>query len=318
MFFNPKSTIMKKLLLTLMFVSYLNVNAQNPIQEFNFNGTLNNTANTTSFIGTGNFVTDRAGIAKGAQRLTNKALEAVIDNLPQGNTSRSISIWVKFNDIQSANYIWGYGTAYSAQYCGLLQQGTTSFNSDLSLAGWGASNDVIVTTPLAKDVWYNYTITYDGKVSKIFRNGQLLKFVDGIIRSTKGNIFRLGEINTTIGINADIDDLRIYNVALTDEQVEMYYNSSKPVLTAIANSEQTTAKAVKKGTIKTKTASKNTPSNTIIATGDVSGGAKNVEVFSQGQKIYGNSTNAVNINELPEGMYLLKITNSPSKKVTSN
>ncbi|MBS7233015.1 LamG domain-containing protein [Flavobacterium psychroterrae] len=306
---------MKKLLLTLMFVSYLNVNAQNPIQEFNFNGTLNNTANTTSFIGTGNFVTDRAGIVKGAQRLTNKALEAVVDNLPQGNTSRSISIWVKFNDIQSANYIWGYGTAYSAQYCGLLQQGTTSFNSDLSLAGWGASNDVIVTTPLAKDVWYNYTITYDGKVSKIFRNGQLLKFVDGIIRSTKGNIFRLGEINTTIGINADIDDLRIYNVALTDEQVEVYYNSSKPLVSAIASTE---LKVVKKGTLKTKTASKSASLNTIVATGDVSGGAKNVEVFSQGQKIYGNSTNAVNINELPEGMYLLKITNSPSKKVTSN
>jgi hypothetical protein len=306
---------MKKLLLTLMFVSYLNVNAQSPIQEFNFNGTLNNTTNTTSFMGTVNFVTDRAGVIKGAQRLTNKALEAVVDNLPQGNTSRSVSIWVKFNDIKSPNYVWGYGTAYSAQYCGLLQQGTTSSNSDLSLAGWGASNDVIVTTALAKDVWYNYTITYDGKVSKIFRDGQLLKAVDGIIRSTKGNIFRLGEINTTIGINADIDDLRIYNVALTDEQVEVYYNSSKPLVSAIASTE---LKAVKKGVIKTKTASKSASSNTIIATGDVSGSAKNVEVFSQGQKIYGNSTNAVNINELPEGMYLLKITNSPSKKITSN
>ncbi|MCD0469145.1 hypothetical protein [Flavobacterium sp. JAS] len=74
---------MKKILLTLMFVSYLNVNAQNPIQEFNFNGTLNNTNNTTSFMGADNFVTDRSGVVKGAQRLNNKALEAVIDNLPQ-------------------------------------------------------------------------------------------------------------------------------------------------------------------------------------------------------------------------------------------
>lgn len=301
-----------------MFVSYLNVNAQNPIQEFNFNGTLNNTANTTSFMGTNNFVADRAGLVKGAQRLANKALEAVIDDLPQGDNARSVSIWVKLNDITSANYIWGYGTAYNAQYCGLLQQGTASSNSDLSLAGWGASNDVIVSTPLEKNVWYQYTITYDGKVSKIYRNGQLLKSVNGIARSTKGNIFRLGEINTTIGINADIDDLKIYNIALTDEQVMTLYDSSKAVISIAAAIEPASAvKAVKKVEVKTKTIAKAALSN-IITTGDINEMPKNVEVFSQGQKIYGSNTNTMNIHDLPEGTYLLKITNTPSKKVTSN
>lgn len=318
MFLIPKSTIMKKLLLTLLFVSYLNVNAQNPIQEFNFNGTLNNTANTTSFIGANNFVTDRAGLVKGAQRLTNKAMEAVVDDLPQGNSPRSVSVWVKLNDIASANYIWGYGTAYNTQYCGLLQQGTNSSNSDLSLAGWGASNDVIVSTPLAKDTWYNYTITYDGKVSNIYRNGELLKSAEGITRSTKGNIFRLGEINTTVGINADIDDLKIYNVALASEQVLALYNSSKAVINSVAVIEQAaTAKTVKKAPVKTKTAAKAASSN-IIATADVNDVPKNVEVFSQGQKIYGNNNNTMSINDLPEGTYLLKITNAPSKKITSN
>lgn len=308
---------MKKILLTLMFVSYLNVNAQNPVQEFNFNGSLNNTDNTTSFIGTDNFVNDRAGVAKSAQKLTNKAMEAVIDNLPQGNNARSVSIWVKFNDIAAANYIWGYGTAYSAQYCGLLQQATTSSNSDLSLAGWGASNDVIVSTPLAKEVWYQYTITYDGKISKIYRNGELLKSLEGITRSTKGNIFRLGEINTTIGINADIDDLKIYNVAMTAEQVKKSFETSKALIPVIAVAESATAsKIAKKGALKPKAVASST-SNTIITTSDVSGGAKKVEVFSQGQKILGSS-NATNISELPEGTYLLKITNVPSKKITSN
>lgn len=308
---------MKKFLLTLVFVSYLNVNAQDPIQEFNFNATLNNTANTTSFIGINNFVTDRAGATSSAQRLTNKAMEAVVDNLPQGNSARSVSIWVKLNDIATANYIWGYGTAYNAQYCGLLQQATTSSNSDLSLAGWGASNDVIVSTPLSKNVWYQYTITYDGKVSKIYRNGELLKSVEGISRSTKGNIFRLGEINTTIGINADIDDLKIYNVSLTAEQVKASYDSSKPLI-AIATAEPTAAvKTFKKGAAKTKAPAKTTLSNTIIKTDDVNAVAKNVEVYSQGQKVLG-SINTINVNQLPEGTYLLKITDTPSKKITSN
>lgn len=300
-----------------MFVSYLNVNAQSPIQEFNFNGTLNNTTNTTSFIGANNFVADRAGVVKGAQRLTNKAMEAVVDNLPQGNSARSVSIWVKLNDIASANYIWGYGTAYNAQYCGLLQQGTTLSNSDLSLAGWGASNDVIVSTPLAKNTWYNYTITYDEKVSKIYRNGELLKSAEGITRSTKGNIFRLGEINTTVGINADIDDLKIYDISLTGEQVLALYNSFKPIASVASVAEPATAVKVKKDGVKAKTVAKVASSNIILKT-DLNDVAKNVEVFSQGQKIYGSNSNTVSISDLPEGTYLLKITNTPSKKITSN
>ncbi|WP_125719573.1 LamG domain-containing protein [Flavobacterium ustbae] len=297
---------MKKILLTGLFVSFLNANAQTPIQEFNFNGTLNNTANTISFIGTNNFVADRAGAIKGAQRLNNKALEAVIDNLPQGKSSRTISIWVKFNDIANANYIWGYGNALNAQYCGLLQQGTTSSNSDLSLAAWGASNDVIVSTPLEKSIWYNYTITYEGTTSKIYRDGKLLKFLEGMTRSTNGNIFRLGEINTMVGINADIDDLKIYNVALTPDQVKELYESEKGNDLLVKAPAETKSKTV----VKSKTANE-----TIITTSDVSGMTKKIEIYSQGEKIVGS--NATNINDLPEGTYLLKITSTPSKKITS-
>jgi hypothetical protein len=297
---------MKKLLLTVLFVSYLNVNAQTPIQEFNFNGTLNNTANTTSFIGTNNFVADRAGVLKGAQRLNNKALEAVIDNLPQGKSSRTVSIWVKFNDISNANYIWGYGNPLNAQYCGLLHQATTTSNSDLSLAAWGASNDVIVSTPLEKSVWYNYTITYEGTTSRIYRDGKLLKYLEGMARSTNGTIFRLGEINTMVGINADIDDLKIYDVALTPEQVTGLYESEKATNLVATSVETKTAKTA----VKAKTANE-----TIISSSDISGASKTVEIYSQGQKIVGS--NAANISNLPEGTYLLKITSTPSKKITS-
>lgn len=305
---------MKKLLLTAVFVSFLNVNAQTPIQEFNFNGTLNNTANTTSFMGVDNFVADRAGDVRGAQRLNNKALEAVIENLPQGKSARTVSVWVKFNDISKANYIWGYGNAYNAQYCGLLQQGTSSSNSDLSLAAWGASNDVIVSTPLEKYVWYNYTITYEGTTSRIYRDGKLLKYLEGMTRATNGTIFRLGEINTTIGINADIDDLKIYNVALTPEQVNELYESGKPVVSVAAAPVMELKTSKTSITPKGKTAAK-ASSGTIITSSDVSGSVKNIEVYSQGQKIGGS--NAMNINDLPEGTYLLKVTSSPAQKITS-
>jgi len=302
---------MKKLLLTLLFVSFLNTNAQNPVQEFNFNGNLNNTDNTISFLGAPNFVNDRMGVAKGAQRLTNKALQGVVGDLPQDNKPRSISIWIKFNTIASVNYIFGYGSAVNTQYFGLLQQAASSGNSDLSLVGWGDTNNTIVSVPLAKDVWYQYSVTYDGSKSKIYRNGELLKSVEGVSRLTKGYILRLGALNGTVGINADVDDLKIYSVAMTDEQVMESYNSSKPTTTAVTENAQSSNAIKKASPAKAVVAAKSLPSASASTT-EVNTGSKTVEVFSQGKKIAGS--NASNIGDLPEGTYLIKVTNNPSKK----
>ena len=163
---------------------------------------------------------------------------------------------------------------------------------------------------LAKGVWYQYTVTFDGTVSKIYRNGELLKYINGLKRSTKGTIFRLGEINTSVGINADVDDLKIYDVALTDEQVVESYNSSKPLIVV---AEAAAAPKAKGTAAKSKTAK--TPSSNIIVSKDVNVGGKNIEVYSQGQKVVGD--NSMTINDLPEGTYLLKISNAPAKKITS-
>lgn len=313
-----KSVPMKKLLLTLMFVSFLNINAQNPVQEFNFNGNLNNGDKTITLLGTPNFVNDRMGTPKAAQRLTNKILQGVVGDLPQDNKPRSISLWIKFNTVASANYIWGYGGAVNTQYFGLLQQNATSGNSDLSLVGWGDTNNIIVSVPLQKEVWYQYNITYDGITSKIYRNGELLKSTDGISRLTKGYILRLGQLNATISINADVDDLKIYNVAMTQEQVMESYNSSKATSTAVVAESAPVTAPVKKvvvaaTTTKPAVIAKTTPAVSVASTTEANTGSKNVEVFSQGKKVFG-STNATNINDLPEGTYLLKITNMPSKK----
>jgi ribosomal protein L12E/L44/L45/RPP1/RPP2 len=295
---------MKKLLLTLlMSVSFLNANAQSPIQEFNFNGNLNNKDNSISFLGTPNFVSDRLGVGRGALRLTNKAFQAVVGDLPQDNKPRSISIWIKFNAIITPNDILGYGSAANGQYFGLLQQASTNGNSDLSLAGWGAGNDIIVSVPLVKDVWYQYSITYDGNTSKIYRNGELLKSVDGITRLTKGYILNLGKINTTVSINADIDDLKLYSVAMTDEQVKESYSSSKAATTTTA-AEAPASNTAKKTA--PPVAAKTTP-----ATTETNKGTKKIEIFSQGKQVMGS--NATNIGDLPEGTYLLKITNTSSK-----
>lgn len=102
-----------------------------------------------------------------------------------------------------------------------------------------------------------------------------------------------------------MDDLKIYNIALTDEEVAESYNNSKPVIQIVSVTKE---KAVVKNTIKTSGSGsvKSNDSN-----------AKSVEVYSQGQKVLSNNTEEMNIHELPEGTYLLKITNYASKKITA-
>ncbi|MEL1252152.1 LamG-like jellyroll fold domain-containing protein [Flavobacterium sp. DGU38] len=298
---------MKKLLLILTITISLEMFAQTPIYEFNFNGNLHNTENTISFMGTENYVTDRMGKEKSAQRLINKALEAVIDNLPQKDKPRTIIVWIKMNDISAANYIWGYGEASSSQYFGLLQQGTATPNADLSLAAWGSSNDIIINVPLVKDTWYQYSVTFDGNVSKIYRNGELLKSEKLSSLNTQGNIFRLGEIHTKIGINADFDDLKIYNKALSEKEIQTLYSIEKQTLSVVAVVNEKIEAAGK--------TPQNTTATTIIKSNSLD--TKKIEVFSQGKRILSNDAREINLNELQEGIYLLKITSPSSKKTTS-
>ncbi|WP_203418274.1 LamG domain-containing protein [Flavobacterium sharifuzzamanii] len=302
---------MKKILLTLLFVNFLTANAQNPVQEFNFNGNLNSADNTISFLGAPVFVNDRMGMPKSALRLTNKAYQAVIGELPQDNKPKTISVWVKFNGINIPNYILGYGAAVNGQYFGLVQQPVSGSNSDLSLVGWGDNNNVIVSVPLVKETWYMYSITYDGNISKIYRNGELLKSMGGIQRSAKGYILNLGKLNTSTSINADIDDLRLYSVAMTDEQVKEAYNSSKQNDVTVAETASVSNSLASNTSKKAVAAPIAGKTSLPAAPAETKKSAKIIEVFSQGRQIM--SANASNITDLPEGTYLIKVINSNKK-----
>jgi len=314
---------MKKLILLIVFAFYFQVNAQTPIQEFKFDGTLSNTKNSITFSGEAKFVEDRTGVANNAQRLTNATLEISIWNLPQGNTARTVSIWVKYNDITAPNYIWGYGASENAKYYGLLQQRTTTSKSDLNLAGWGPGNDAIVTAMIALNSWYNYTVTYDGLTSKIYRNGELIKSTVSPRKLTSGIAFGLGKMGSTVSINADIDDLKIYDFALTYEQVTALYNEApilapNDLITTTTNnvntSKTTTGKSVKMDSNSVLLSSTN---KNVVLSVPMEITRKSVEIFSeQGQKVITTTKQEVDISNLAEGTYLLKITNTNKRAIS--
>jgi len=299
----------KVLLLLVMLASSILANAQTAIEEFNFNGTLNNTTNDIAFSGISKFVKDRAGVANKAIRVVNEALEATIKNLPLSNSARTVSIWVKYNDITTANYIWGYGSLANAQYFGLLQQSTSNAVSDLNLASWGPDNDVIVSTTISSGVWYNYTVTYDGLTSKIYRDGVLIKSFISPRKLTSSIVFGIGKIGSAVSINADIDDLKIFNVALTADQIAALYGSTTTLAQSnvakvkdnpnVTKKEIITAQSATKPAMKTKVVL-SAPAETI--------NTKLSEIYSsEGFKVLSGDKNEIDITTLPEGNYLLRV-----------
>jgi hypothetical protein len=312
---------MKKIiLLTVMLVFSFPVNAQTAIQEFNFNGTLSNTKNDISFSGTAKFVKDRTGTVNNAIRITNTILEATISNLPLSNATRTVSIWVKYNDVSVANYIWGYGSLTSAQYFGLLQQSTTNTKSDLNLAGWGPTNDVIVTTTIASGIWYNYTVTYDGLTSKIYRNGELIKSSISPRKLTSAVVFGIGKMGSATSMNADIDDLKIYDVALSPQEVASIYESDSK---AIVN-DDVAMLTITKGIAKKGSVNKvPTKTSVVLPTSLETINVKVSEIYSsEGLKVLSGDKSKIDIATLPEGTYLLKVSNlqhsTANNKLTAN
>ncbi|MNR57082.1 hypothetical protein D3C85_1777880 [compost metagenome] len=74
---------------------------------------------------------------------------------------------------------------------------------------------------------------------------------------------------------------------------------SAPVSNAVKKTVPATVKAV-------------APPIIVASSNDINKGGKNIEVFSQGKKIM--DSNGSNISDLPEGTYLIKVTNGTPKK----
>lgn len=224
---------MKKLLFILLLLVLVNCKSQTPIQAFNFNGNLSNTANNLNLSnlssGTFGYVVDRFGVANSAISIPQSvSFGATIPNLPIGSAARSISIWVKFGGANTANthYIWSYGVATASRAFGLSQN-----QGNVNNYGW--ANDHIFSVGYNLAQWYHYVITFDGITTKIYRDGVMLSQANKSWQ-TSTSLFRLcANPNATVAFEGEIDDLKIYDVALTQSQVDNLF--STPLVPGITN-----------------------------------------------------------------------------------
>ena len=211
----------------------VSISVSAPIYQFDFNNSYANTTNSVSFANSIaiSFVPDRFSIASRAMRFNNNGTSASLPSLPIGNNSRSVSIWVKMSSISSDNFVFNYGNSVANQCYGFSIQPTTINN-------YGWANDVThtVTTPL--NTWKHYVVTFNsvGSIVSIYINGVLVKTDTKTGWSTANSTtFYLGQLFSSASLQADIDDLKIYNRTLSPTEVAELYTSESTLPVTLTN-----------------------------------------------------------------------------------
>lgn len=258
------------------------------VAEYSFDSTYNNMAGSEPFSQSvrTSFVTDRNSNPNRALNINSAINEcsATITNLPIGNQARSVSIWVKPNQISPDNYLFIYGNMVSNTAYGI------SFQSDL-INNFGWANDLSVAVTNSVNVWKHIVCTYDSTTAKIYVDGILMTSGSKPTWNTASSSFKLAFNYGSLAV----DDLKIYNYALSqaevtnllgsntslsssdfvqnDLEVELYPNPVKNILNVTAATE-----------------------------------IKSVEIYNlQGQKVKTSNQKQVSVFDLAKGIYLVKI-----------
>lgn len=276
------------------------------ITEYNFNNTYNNSNGNTPFSANSgtSFVNDRQGNPNNAININQNSTSAPIVGLPAANNPRTISIWAKLNNysINGYNHLYAYGTAGTSTGNGgsLLASNIVNGNAlDTSLGHLGYSNNHIQTvTGYDFKNWNHFVFVYDGTNSKVYLNGTLFgtspKTWNTIVSSSS---FTIGGFFGENYFDGALDDLKIYNFAISDAEATSLYTNNT-LSSQNFNTQNLSAKIYP-----------NPTSDTFSI--EMENEIKSIEIYSlQGQKVMTSNEKNVNISNLSKGMYLVRIEDS--------
>jgi len=189
------------------------------------NGTVNGATLTTDRFGNSNSAYDFDG-------LTSYISGAGV-NLPQGDTARTVSLWVKTAGGFSVNTggqtgaVFDYGTLENNKRFSVLL-----VDNDFTNYFSAAYNDFHPDSSLGNNVWTNIVWVYSATNLKLYLNG--VPSSTGTISNlnTTGQNFVIGNtIPNSIGqyekYKGAIDDIGIWNRALTPSEISQLYNQNQ-------------------------------------------------------------------------------------------
>ncbi|MCF7865652.1 MAG: LamG domain-containing protein [Candidatus Pacebacteria bacterium] len=167
---------------------------------------------------------------------TNDYVSASAANLPAGSVSRSVAFWIKTTYTGTGDlYAFGYGTGSNGVFAlGVYQGGKVVFTQN------GSAIDSGVNT-IADGKWHHVIMSYTAGAggSLIYIDGQNSTGVGGnfnLATSVAGNV-NVGRIPHAASnyLNASIDEVRIYNRALSASEIKSLYNRGTATVNASRN-----------------------------------------------------------------------------------
>jgi len=181
--------------------------------------------NSATWLGTatgtfGNYGVGKVGAYAGATWWANPSNYSAVKsgNIAGGSSAFTFSAWI--NPIGTAGYIMGdtEATGYRFYY-------SPTGGYGLSASGYAQSTGYYP----AVNTWSYATLTYDGTTLKTYGNGMFVgSSTVSLITLPSSNIYIGGVFNSGYGgFNGLIDDVRVYNRALSAAEIQTLYNAEK-------------------------------------------------------------------------------------------
>jgi len=137
-------------------------------------------------------------------------------------TSWTVEAWIKHRDVSTPirqEYVRGIDTAGAAQYYMLLEAGTILIAFYNSVYGWYPLNSGFSPS---NNIWYNVAGSWDGTTLRIYVNGELKNSgVPGFSPDKDLLKVRIGMYDPSRPMNGPIDEVRIYNRALSAAEIRI-------------------------------------------------------------------------------------------------
>jgi hypothetical protein len=182
--------------------------------------------------GTGNFTCSDGMMGKALEFYGQNYIVGKIKTLPMGDSERTVCLWARSGDgaeFAEPNFAFSYGESIDKTAYGIFEDGPP----------WIESGNWFTYTHCGEepcDVDSGISVNSEWQfICSIYSNGIIKNYVDGIKGkeekieiNTTGNYFYIGtspmESYNFVGL---IDEIRIYNRALTEDEIKALYEQGK-------------------------------------------------------------------------------------------
>ena len=226
---------MQKILFTLLSFYCISLLGQLPrssnlIGSYSFTGNANDSSGNNyhgTFTGNPTLTSDRNGVSNSAYTFDGNDYMYTSDTMADEFTNVfTISAWIKSTNNATVD-IFGLGQQECNSNAGPVIRLGSNINFNRCNEGFDTPN----SNYYYDGVWHHYAFTYSGSQRKVYRDGTLVN------TNTKSNIFNINTYGLAIGraqmdLSGDffvgsMDEVNVWNIALTDAEVSSVYNYSE-------------------------------------------------------------------------------------------